>query len=210
MENFEEAIYTQSDDRCIPPSQQDCNSVGVINRMNNIANNELNEPNSSGTFIQHDENIKTIDVTQSLPNTDRNVDFLLTVENLNRIKSERQTTMGEKDSITDNLKNMSDRNVMTPSPTLKLEMKTESILITDALNLNQHGEKIPKDIESGVSEEDTSVKLESKRTEKERPQLTESSDTKVTNSTNKISTKSEHNYHKKEKEDSSKIEKDHR
>ena len=210
MENFDEIMYTQSDDRCIPPSEkQDCNSVSEI-RKNNIANNDLKAPNSSGACIQQDENIKKINVTQSLPKSDKNDDFLLTVENLNRIKCERQITMGEKDRMAENLKNMSDRNLMNISPTLKLEMKTESTLITDALSLNKQSERIPKDIESGVSEEANRVQLESKRTEKEGSQLTNSSDTKVTNSPIKISTKTEHNYHKNENVDTSKLEKDHR
>ena len=210
MENFEKIMYTQSDDRCIPPSEkQDCNSVSEI-RINNVANNDLKAANSSGTCMQKDENIKTINVTQSLPKSDKNDGFVLTVENLNRIKCERQINMEEKDTMAENLKNMPDRNLMTPSPTLKLEMKTESMLITDALSLNKKSEKIPKDIESGASEVGNLGQLVSKRTEKEGSQLKNSSDTKVTNPPIKISTKTEHNYHKNENVDSSKLEKDNR
>jgi len=211
MENFEKAIYTQSDDRCVPPSQkQDNSSVSGMNGINNVANNDLNEPSSSGTYIQNDETIKTINVTKSLPETDKNNDLFLTVENLNRIKCERQIAMEENDSITENHRIMSDRNFRFPSPTLKLEMKTESMLITDALNLSRHDERIPEDLEGRVSEDAKRVKVESKRTEKEGSQLTQSSTIKVRNSTIQISPKSEHNYHKNEKVDSSKIEKDHR
>ena len=212
MENSEHVVYVQSDDRCIPPSQE--KQSGNVNEVHKMENYDANDPIqniSDEKYVNHEKNINTsIDVTKSVSADDKNDEFVLTVDNIERIKCERQKTMGEINSFSENHTNISDRIVMTPSPTLKLEMKTEATLITDALNLNSQGERMAKDATDAGNEEASRVKLESIRSTKISSDRTHFSNSKVIETTNNITAKTEHNYHKSEKEEGSKSGKDHR
>ena len=134
MDNLDEAAYTQADDRCIPPSIPVSNSStndghflsDSYNKMNQCDNNEQN-------YDQNNERLLN-DVPSHHKSEKACVDdFKLSVENLERIKRNQQDLTEQRVPFNDSTMASCDMQIRTSSPTVKLEMKSESSLITDAL-----------------------------------------------------------------------------
>jgi hypothetical protein len=160
MENSERAIYTQCDDRCIPPSEivsQD--QILELQTVSKLSDIQYGKVNSIGSVGAEATPKMTEHCSQGVPcsksdkeNKTGDGEFTLTVENLERIKR------GDANSCDENGLNEGDidhtpvKKARIASPPLKLEMKTETTLIRDALNHNirEAGKKISSDVSSDL------------------------------------------------------------
>ena len=205
MENLDEAAYTQSDDRCIPPSISVLKSSTHDEHLKYNSNNENSEcDNNEVKDRKNDErSLKDVNFDSKSKKTPED-DFRLSVENLDKIRKNREimteTVIQSNDPTIASL----DVQMRTSSPTVKLEVKKESSVITDALN------SVPNDENTNrFNIKDSNVKKESRdmdskiKSEKDQHSFIDSNRTKVN------TTKSEFS-HKSEKEIRNKTSKDHR
>ena len=134
MENLDEAAYTQSDDRCIPPSITVLNSSANNGHFLSNSNNEMNQCDNNEQKYRQDNERLLNDVSSHHKSEKACVDdFRLSVENLERIKRNQQDLAEQRLPFNDSTMASCDMQIRTTSPTVKLEMKSESSLITDAL-----------------------------------------------------------------------------
>ena len=191
MENLDKAVYTQSDDRFIPPSVTD----------QKCSLNDNNEQVQT-TFKNEISKYETTNNVNDIKKPEDN--FVLSVENLGRVKKEREIMTEQMNESHNTATDSTNLNMRTSSPTVKLEVKSESNLITDAL-IPSHKDEISHrfDIKS------SSVKLDSeeKVTMKKDKEQNSANDSHLSS---KKSNKSESNNHKSEKENKDKTVKEHR
>ena len=191
MENLDKAAYTQSDDRFIPPSimDQKCSSNDNIEQVQTTFKNEISKCETTN-------NVNDIKEPED--------NFVLSVENLGRVKKEREIMTEQMNVSHNTTTDSTNLNMRTSSPTVKLEVKSESNLITDAL-IPSHKDEISNRCDTKSS----SVKLDSeeKVTMKKDKEQNSANDSHLSS---KKSNKSESNNHKSEKEYKDKTVKEHR
>ena len=208
MENLDEAAYTQRDDRCIPPSIRALNSnmTEKNDQFQHKSNNQIekSDNNQRSDAKSSEKLLVGLDLPSECSDTPDNA-FLLSVDNLERIKKERQI-MEQTDISNVTTIESSKMHIRTSSPTVKLEVKSESSLITDALNTDERHQVIT----DKHSNKDCSVKIDPEKTNITIKDQRENDSSKNSNSSNSISTKSEYSNHKSEKEDRSKTFKEQR
>ena len=208
MENLDEAAYTQRDDRCIPPSIRALNSsmAEKSDQFQHKSNNQIekSDNNQRSDAKSSEKLLVGLNLPSECSDTPDNA-FLLSVDNLERIKKERQI-MEQTDISNVTTIESSKMHIRTSSPTVKLEVKSESSLITDALNTDERHQVIT----DKHSNKDCSVKTDPEKTNITIKDQRENDSSKNSNSSNSISTKSEYSNHKSEKEDRSKTFKEQR
>ena len=170
MENLDEAAYTQADDRCIPPSIPMLNSSANDGHFLSDSNNDMNQ--CDGKEQKYRQNNKRL--LNDVPSHHENEkpcadDFRLSVENLERIKRNQQNLTEQRVPFNDSTMASCDMQIRTSSPTVKLEMKSESSLITDALTSTHDDENTDRGNmkNSHVKEESANISMKMK-SEKEQ------------------------------------------
>ena len=211
MEHCKSVIKMECDDRCIPPSETSSHKYNNKNEMLGT-DNEHRSVNSVGT--SGDKSVSTANASKDLTNSINSKnkvavdDFILTVENLQRIKrGDVSLDVGPKTlelHAHDSTKPTSTKKERIASPPLKLEMKTESTLITDALNRNRQVSQSIDNL-SGVRDKNI-AKMEIR----DKVNQAQSSSVKPVNSATNTPTKSEHNYHRTEKDTTGKARREYR
>ena len=212
MEKLEHPIYIQSDDRCIPPSP--VKDKSSENNMNKILQSDTKEKCTSDSDSVSNCNGKIIesslDISSSLTTCNKNNDdFILTVENLERVKREKGIIMKEQNTCSEtNDKNKLDENIMS-SP-LITKTKVESLELENPTAQSDKDEQKLEFASTSISEKMPNEKVQHKDLEKtvhnNKPNLN-----LKTNSSNSTPTKLEHDYHKRnEKCSIDKLDMEHR
>ena len=110
MESIEQSIYTQCDDRCVPPSPVD----GCGSKVNTI--NETDTNNSAVKQIKLSNGMDSVGIENSMSeknvidkqeNEHKSNDFKLTVDNLEKIKRERESISDKSKHNTNDVGNIS-------------------------------------------------------------------------------------------------------
>ena len=110
MDSIEQSIYTQRDDRCVPPSPVD----GYGSKVNSI--NETETTNSAVKHIKLSNGMDSVGIENSMSgknlidrqeNEHKSNDFKLTVENLEKIKRERESISDKSKDNTNDIGNIS-------------------------------------------------------------------------------------------------------
>lgn len=138
MENIEQSIYTQRDDRCVPPSPVD----GYRSKVNTM--NETDITNSAVKHIKLSNGMDSVSTETSMSeknlidkqeNEHKSNDFKLTVENLDKIKRERESISDKSKHNTNDLGNISIKSsasAKSSSSDVKIEHEN-SVPISDTL-----------------------------------------------------------------------------
>ena len=135
MENIEQSIYTQCDDRCVPPSPVD----GHRSKVNT---NETDITNSVVKHIKLSNGMESVGIENSMSekniidkqeNIHKSNDFKITVENLEKIKRERESISDKSKDNTNDIGNISIKsNAKSCSSDVKIEHEN-SVLISNTL-----------------------------------------------------------------------------
>ena len=135
MENIEQSIYTQCDDRCVPPSPVD----GHRSKVNT---NETYITNSVVKHIKLSNGMESVGIENSMSekniidkqeNIHKSNDFKITVENLEKIKRERESISDKSKDNTNDIGNISIKsNAKSCSSDVKIEHEN-SVPISNTL-----------------------------------------------------------------------------
>ena len=135
MENIEQSIYTQCDDRCVPPSPVD----GHRSKVNT---NETDITNSVVQHIKLSNGMESVGIENSMSekniidkqeNIHKSNDFKITVENLEKIKRERESISDKSKDNTNDIGNISIKSNAKSCPSdVKIEHEN-SVLISNTL-----------------------------------------------------------------------------
>ena len=110
MDSIEQSIYTQRDDRCVPPSPVD----GYGSKVNSI--NETETTNAAVKHIKLSNGMDSVGIENSMSeknlidkqeNEHKSNDFKLTVDNLEKIKRERESISDKSKHNTNDIGNIS-------------------------------------------------------------------------------------------------------
>ena len=212
MDNFERGLTKESDDRCIPPSkisQDQILELQTESKLFDIQRGKVSSMDSISTEVapkRTDHCFQGVpDSKSSKENNTGDIEYTLSVENLERIKRGQVISSCDENGL-----NEESDNYLTPvkrariaSPPLKLEMKTETTLIRDALNHNirEAGKKLSNDIVSDFCEKGVTVKMETLPGNKIDEQKA-NENSRISNSSTSTPTKSDGSQNKNDKVDS--------